>query len=137
MVTPLDKLISENLDSLVDNIVKDAIRQIPSYSEAPLRQTIGRVESWLKVLATSIQRNKPDILEQYLVAVAHERREEGYAIVELHTIVQLTESNLKFLIDDVASDQVERNALEALLEAVMGAARMILSVNYVLGEGKK
>jgi hypothetical protein len=137
MVVSLDKLISENLDSLVDSIAKDAILHIPSYSKAPLRQTIDRVELWLKILATSIQQNKPEILEQYLVAVANERQEEGYAIGDLHTIVQLTEIHLKTLIDDVTSEQVERNALHALLDAVVGAARMILSVNYVLITGRK
>lgn len=137
MTISLDKLVIENMESLVDVISKDAIRQIPSYGKAPLQQTIERVEIWLKVLASSIQQNKPELLEQYLVAVALERQEEGYAIGELHAIAQITENYLRDLINNQTINEVELNALNALLEAVIGAARMVLSVNYVLIAGSK
>lgn len=137
MVISLDKLIVENLETLVDGITKDAIRQIPSYREAPLRRTIERVETWLEALATSIEKNEPEIMEHHLVMVAHERQEEGYALSELHNIIQISEYHLDTLIQNITADQVEQNALEALLKAVMGAARMVVSVNYVLLTGNK
>jgi hypothetical protein len=136
MIT-LDQLITEYLESLVDSIVKDAVRQIPSYREAPLARTIERAERWLKMLATSVHENDPQILERYLVAVAHERQKEGYLVVELHTIVQITESRIRELIEASITDEVQRNALFALLEAIMGAARMVLSVSYVLIMGSQ
>ncbi len=55
--------------------------------------------------------------------------------MELHTIVQITESRIKDLIEASIADEIERNALSTLLEAVMGAARMVLSVSYVLITG--
>jgi hypothetical protein len=117
----------------VDGIVKDAIRQIPSYGRAPLQVTIERVERFLQALADSVAQNEPDILERYLVGVAEERKQEGYAILELHSIVHITEAHLQDLIDRTAVDEVQRNGLSALLEAVVGAARMVLSVQYALG----
>ncbi|MGD2156972.1 MAG: hypothetical protein PVG14_03550 [Anaerolineales bacterium] len=131
MVNSLDKLISDHLDSLVDNITKDAVRQIPTYREAPLQRTIERVERWLKMLATSVHENDPQILERYLVSIARERHKEGYPVVDLHMVVQITEYRIQELIDASVADEIEGNALSALLEAVMGAARMVLSVSYV------
>jgi hypothetical protein len=135
MAVSLDELIVEHRESLVDGIVKDAIRQIPSYGRAPLRQTVQRVERFLDALAESIARNDPDVLERYLVGVAQERKREGYAIMELHAIVHLAEEHLQAVIQNDVTDEVERNGLLALLEAVMGAARMVLSVRYILGAG--
>jgi hypothetical protein len=132
MAVSLDELIVEQRESLVDGIVKDAIRQIPAYGRAPLRQTVERVERFLDALAESVARNDPDLLERYLVGVAQERKREGYAIMELHAIVYLTEEHLQAAIQNTVTDEVERNGLSALLEAVMGAARMVLSVRYLL-----
>jgi hypothetical protein len=132
MAVSLDELAVEHREALVNGIVKDAIRQIPAYGRAPLRQTVERVERFLDALAESIARNDPDILEQHLVGVAQERKQEGYAILELHAIVYITEEHLQTTIRNVVTDEVERNGLSALLEAVMGAARMVLSVRYLL-----
>jgi hypothetical protein len=133
MTITLDELIIENRELLVDCVVKDAIGQIPSYGQAPLRLTIERVERWLDTLAASIEQNDPDILEKYLVGVAGERRREGYAIMELHGIVHITERHLQELILTSGADEIEQNALRALLDAVTDAARMVLSVRYLLG----
>jgi len=133
MAVSLDELIVEHREALVDGIVKDAIRQIPAYGRAPLRQTVERVERFLDALAESIARNDPDVLERHLVGVAQERQQEGYAIMELHAIVYLAEEHLQVTIRRVVADEVERNGLLALLGAVMGAARMVLSVRYILG----
>lgn len=133
MAVSLDDLIVEHHESLVDGIVKDAIRQIPSYGRAPLRQTVERVERFLDALAESIARNEPDVLERHLVGVARERKREGYAIMELHAIVYITEEHVQAVIRRAVADEVERNGLLALLDAVMGAARMVLSVRYILG----
>ena len=46
MKITLDGLIEENREALADGIVKDAVRQVPSYRDAPLRQTLARVDSW-------------------------------------------------------------------------------------------
>jgi hypothetical protein len=132
MTITLDNLIVENREDLVDYIVKDAIGQIPSYGQAPLRRTIERVERWLDTLVASIEQNDPDILENYLIGVAGERRREGYAIMELHGIVHITERHLQDLIRSSGADQIEQNALRALLDAVTDAARMVLSVRYLL-----
>lgn len=132
MAASLDELIVEHRESLVDGIVKDAIRQISAYGRAPLRQTVKRVERFLDALAESVARNDPDVLERHLVGVAQERKREGYAIMELHAIVHLAEEHLQALIQSNVTDEVERNGLSALLDAVMGAARMVLSVRYLL-----
>jgi hypothetical protein len=132
MTHSLDKLIIEHRDLLVDSIAKDAVRQIPSYGQAPLRWTIQRVENWLDALADSIAQNEPDVLERHLVAVSGERRQEGFAIIELHSMVRITEERLQDLIERSVVDGIERNGLLALLAAVMGAARMVLSVRYML-----
>jgi hypothetical protein len=136
MATSLDKLIVVHRESLIDSIVKDAIRQIPSYGRVPLRLTIQRVERWLDALADSIAQNEPDLLEGYLVAVAGERREEGFAVIELHSIVHITEEHLQGLIGRSVADEIERNGFLTLLAAVMGAARMVLSVRYILSTSK-
>jgi hypothetical protein len=133
MAISLDELIVENRESLVDRIVKDAIGQIPAYAKAPLRVTIDRVEQALQAVADSVRENDPDILERHLVGVAAERQEEGYAILELHTIVHIIERHLREEIMRACPDEVERNGLLALLDAVIAAARMVLSVRYILG----
>ncbi len=132
MAVSLDKLIMTNRPTLVDGITKDAIRQIPSYGKPLLGQTVERVERWLDALAKSIGQNDPHILEQHLTAVANERRQEGFAVSELHAIVEITEQQLQEIIARSGGSEVEQNALSALLRAVMDAARMILSVTYVL-----
>jgi hypothetical protein len=131
-MTTLDGLIVENRDSLVDRIVKDAIGQIPSYAKAPLRVTINRIERALDALVQSIAQNDPDILERHLIGVAAERRREGYAIMELHAVIHIIERHVADDVRLVSTDGVERNALLALLEAIMDAARMVLSVRYLL-----
>ena len=137
MVVSLDELIVEHRESLVDGIVKDAIRQISSYGRAPLRQTIERVERFLEALVDSMASNDPDLLEQYLVSVAQERQQEGVAIMELHAIVHITEEHLRATVRSAVPDEVERNGLLALLQAVMDAARMVLSVRYLLDAGSR
>jgi hypothetical protein len=132
MAVSLDELIVAHRESLVDGIVKDAIRQISSYRRAPLRQTIQRVERFLDALAESVARNEPDVLEKHLVDVARERKNEGYAIMELHAIVHITEEHVQAAIRHDVADEVERTGLLALLDAVTGAARMVLSVRYLL-----
>ena len=128
----LDNLITDNRELLVDRIVKDAIGQIPSYAEAPLRVTIERIEEGLDALAESIREDDPDILEQHLIGIAATRRQEGYAILELHAVIYLYERHLRDAIVSNCTGEVECNALMALLDAVMGAARMVLSVRYML-----
>jgi hypothetical protein len=132
MAVSLDELIVENRESLVDGIVKDAIGQIPAYARAPLRVTITRVEQALQAMADSIRENDPDILEQHLVGIASQRQKEGYAILELHAILHIIERHLRDEILHACPDEVERNALLALLDAIMDAARMVLSVRYLL-----
>lgn len=133
MATTLDRVIAKHRESLADSIAKDAIDQIPPYREAPLRLTMERVERWLDALHESIRRNDPDVLEQYLTGIAEERRQEGFAVGELHAIVYITERHLRAAVAGTCTDQVECNALLAVLEAVMGAARMVLSIQYILG----
>jgi hypothetical protein len=132
MAVSLDELIVEHRELLVDGIVKDAIRQIPAYGRAPLRQTVERVERFLDALAQSVARNDPDVLERHLVGVAQERKREGYAVMELHAIVYIAEEHLQATARRVVTDEIERNGLLALLDAVMDAARMVLSVRYLL-----
>ena len=132
MAISLDELIVKNRESLVDRIVKDAVGQIPAYSKAPLRTTIARVEQALQATADSIRDNDPDILERHLVGVAAERRREGYAILELHAIVHIMERHLREDIVRSCPAEIECNALLAVLDAVMDAARMVLSVRYLL-----
>jgi hypothetical protein len=132
MAISLDELIVENQEALVDRIVKDAIAEIPAYADAPLRTTMVRVEQALAAVADSVRENKPDILERHLVRVATERRQEGYVILELHAIVHIIERHLHDDITQTCASEVECNALRALLDAVMDAARMVLSVRYAL-----
>jgi hypothetical protein len=132
MANYLDDLITERFATLVDDIAKDAICQIPSYRQAPLRLTIQRVERWLTAVADSIRQNNPEILESHLKQVAAERQEEGYAIADLHAIVQITERHLHAVILRSEATEAEHNANLALLDVVMDAARMVLSVTYVL-----
>jgi hypothetical protein len=136
MAISLDELIVNNRESLVDRIVKDAIGQVPAYARAPLRTTIARVERALQAIADSVRENDPDILEQHLVGVAAERREQGYAILELHAILHIIEQHLRSDVVRACPDEVECNALLALLDAVMSAARMVLSVRYLLSAHK-
>jgi hypothetical protein len=132
MTTSLGDLIAEYQNLLVDSITKDAIRQIPSYADAPLQLTLERVERWLKTLSDSILQNDPHVLSQYLMGVGEERQAEGYPISELHAIVRCTEHHLRHLIAREYPDPVERNGQTALLAAVMDSARMTLSVAYIL-----
>jgi hypothetical protein len=132
MATSLGDLITDHQEMLVDSITKDAIRQIPSYADAPLQLTLERVERWLKTLSDSILQNDPHLLSQYLMEVGEERQSEGYPVGELHAIVRCTEHHLRHLIARSYSDPVERNGQTALLNAVMESARMTLSVAYIL-----
>lgn len=132
MVTSLNDLITTHWETLADAIVKEAICQIPSYGEAPLRLTIERIERWLRTLAESISQNNPPLLAGYLIAVAEERRAEGYPIGDVHAIVYVTERHLRNLIARSCPDQVERDSQTALLTAIMDSARMTLSVTYIL-----
>jgi hypothetical protein len=131
MAVSLDELIVAHQETLVDGIVKDAIRQIPSYGRAPLQQTVDRVESFLDAMAESVAQNDPDLLERHLVGVAQERKREGYAIMELHAMVHLAEEHLQETIRSAVTNEIEHDRLSALLEAVMDAARMVLSVRYL------
>ena len=128
----LDELIVQDWESLMDSITKDAIRQIPSYAQAPIRLTIERVERWLKTLSDSVAQNNPQLLAEYLAAVGEERKEEGYPIGDLQTIVHVTERHLGELIAQSYPDPVERAGQTALLQAIMESARMTLSVSYIL-----
>ena len=137
MSATLTELIEENLDSLVDGITKCAIRQIPSYSKAPIKLTMARVEQLLTILAESIRRNNPNVLEQYLMGIAEERREHRYPIGELHAVFDITEQHLQDLVVQATPDEVERNAWLALVDATMASARMILSKAYLLLAGSR
>ncbi len=130
----LESLIIKNQERLADAIVKDAVRQIPAYQAVTLRQTIDRVDLWLATLAASLTQNNPKILAGYLVTVARERYGEGFSIGELHMLVEITETRLRELISAGCQDQVHCNALQALLQAVMGAARMTISAAILLRE---
>ncbi len=137
MIITLDELIEEYREPLADGIVKDAVRQVPSYRAAPLRQTMARVDTWLMTSAGSIRENNPKILAGYLTSVAVDRQVEGYPVAELHTIVRITEEHLKTLILQKCPDEVHQNALLALLDAIIGAASMVLSVTYLLSRRPK
>ncbi len=132
MAASLGDLITDHREALVDAITKDAIRQIPSYADAPLQLTLERIEDWLNTLSKSILQNDPHLLSQYLMDVGEERQVEGYPIGELHAIVRCTEHHLRHLIARSYSEPVERNGQTALLTAVMDSARMTLSVAYIL-----
>ncbi len=95
------------------------------------------MERLLEILAESIRRNNPNILEQYLVGIAEERREHAYPIGELHAIFDITEQHLQDLVVQATPDEVERNAWLALVDATMASARMILSKTYLLLAGSR
>jgi len=137
MTTSLRELIAEHREPLTDRIVKDAICRIPSYVDAPLRQTMDRVEQWLAALATSLERNDPHVLEQYLTDVGQERQEEGCPIGELHGIVQSTERHLRDLIRRACIEEIDCSGSLGLLGTVMESARMVLSVTYNLSSEHK
>lgn len=128
----MHSLISGHWDELLDGIVKDAVREIPAYAEAPLKLTTARVERWLEVLRDSLAQNDPAWLAGYLNSVALERREEGYSIRDLYAIVAISERWLQKLVDREIPDPVQATGQKALLTAVMDSARMTLGVAYLL-----
>ena len=132
MAHTLVELIEENLEWLVDEITKDAIRQITMYAKAPIRQTMGRMERLLGILAESVRRNNPDIMEQFLEGVAEQRHDGAYPIGELHAILDSTERHLHDLVAQSAVDQMERNAQNALMRAIIDSAHMVCSKAYLL-----
>jgi hypothetical protein len=132
MSRSLHEIIEQHREALADAIAKAAIRQIPSYEEAPLSQTLERVDRWLRILAASAKENDPRILEGYLMGVAEERRIEGYGVDELHAVARLTEAEIRRQIQATDASQTEKNGLQALLAAIMGAARMVISVNFIM-----
>lgn len=132
MSTTLTELIEENMEALVDGITKDAIRQIPSYARAPIKATLARVKRLLEILAESIRRNNPNLMEQYVTGIAEERREHKYPIGELHAILDVVERHLRDLVVQSTDQEVERNGLLALVDATVDSARMVFSKSYVL-----
>jgi len=137
MATNLVDLIEGNLDWLVDEITKDAIRQIPSYGRAPIRQTLVRIEHLLKILAESVRRNEPSVMEQFLEGVAQERRARAYPIGELHAVLDIAAKHLHALVARVVEGEVEQNAQSALVSAIVDSAHMVFSKTYLLlAEGK-
>ncbi|MCA9926269.1 MAG: hypothetical protein KC419_02690 [Anaerolineales bacterium] len=136
MTTPLTELISEHYDALVDEITKDAIRQITSYGDAPLRLTAERIERAIRAMADSIRLNDPEILKQHVTAVAAERQKEGYSAAELHAVIQIMRQHIQDLITKTYANEIERTGYLALVDIIMDAARMIISVAY-LPEAKK
>jgi ribosome-binding protein aMBF1 (putative translation factor) len=131
MTIQLTDLINEHYDSLVDEITKDAIRQIGAYGEAPLRQTVERIERSIKVLADSVRLNEPDILQEFITVVAAERQKEGYSAAELHAIVAIMKQHVQRLITRTYDNEVERTGYLALADTIMESARMIISVAYL------
>jgi hypothetical protein len=137
MTTNLVDLIENNLEWLVDETTKDAIRQIPRYGKAPIRQTMARMERLLKILAESVRRNSPNLLEQFLEGVAEERHARAYPIGELHAILDITETHLRELVAQSAAGEVDRNAQNALVNAIIDSAHMVFSKAYLLlAQGK-
>jgi len=132
MAATLVELMGENLEQLVDEITKEAIQRIPSYGRAPIKQTLSRVEQLLRVLIESVRRNNPNVLEQYLMGIAEERRDHAYPVGELHAIFDITEQHLSDLVVETTAGEVERNARLAMVDATMASARMILSKAYLL-----
>jgi hypothetical protein len=130
---PLDlvDLIESNVGWLVDEITKDAIRQVPLYGKAPIRQTMARTEMLLNILAESVRRKRPALLEQFLEGVAEERFDRGYPIAELHSILDITEKHIHDLIAQPAAGEMERAAQDAALRAVIDSAHMAFSKAYM------
>ena len=73
----LQQIIEEYKDLLIDQIVKDAIWQIPAYRKSSVLLTISRVKKWLDVVSSSITQNDPDILTKYLRSITKQRCKEG------------------------------------------------------------
>jgi len=132
MAGTLVEIIEGNLEMLVDGITKEAIQRIPSYEKAPIKQTLIRMERLIEVLVESMRRNDPSILEQYLMGIAEQRREQAYRVGELHAILDIMERHLRDLVVQTTPDEVERNAHLALADATIASARMILSKAYLL-----
>ncbi len=132
MAITLAELIEQNMETLVDGITKDAIRQIPSYGRAPIKVTLARVERLLRILAESVRRNSPNLMEQYVEGIAEERRSHKYPIGELHAILDVVEQHLRDLVVRSTSQEVERNALLALVDAALDSAHMVFSKSYLL-----
>ena len=132
MSVSLADLIESNLEFLVDEITKDAIRQIPSYGRAPIKQTLARIERLLRILAESVRRNNPNIMEQFLEGVAEERRERAYPIGALHAILDITEQHLQDVVAGSTVDEVERNSQRMLVSAIIDSAHMVFSKAYLL-----
>ncbi|MCX6032629.1 MAG: hypothetical protein NT169_25495 [Chloroflexi bacterium] len=131
MAVSLDELITNHWDELVDNVAKDAICQISAYHAAPIRVTVGRMERWLKALGDSIRQNDPQIMAGFLAAVGDERKEAGYSAEEMQAIMNITDRHLRDLVVRKFTDPIEQAGQLALLDAVIGSARMVLSVSYV------
>lgn len=131
MTSMLADLIEQNLELLVDGITKEAIQHIPSYGRAPIKQTMTRVEQWLGILVESIRRNNPNVLEQYLMGIAEDRRGDAYPLGELHAIFDITKQHLRDLVVQATPDEVERNARLALVDATMAAAHIIMNKAYL------
>ncbi len=86
----------------------------------------------LEILAESIRRNNPNLMEQYVTGIAEERREHKYPIGELHAILDIVERHLHDLVVQSTDQEVERNGLLALVDAAVDSARMVFSKSYVL-----
>ena len=137
MTANLVDLIEQNMDWLVDEITKDAIRQVPTYGRVPIKQTMGRMERLLGILADSVRRDNPDIMEQFLEGVAEQRHDGAYPIGELHAILDSTERHLHDLVAQSVVGQMERNAQNALVRAIIDSAHMVFSKAYLLlAQGK-
>lgn len=130
----LSDLIGEHYHVLVDEITKDAIREIGAYGDAPLRQTVERIERSIKAMVDSIRLNEPDILKEHVTVVAAERQKEGYSAAELHAIIQIMKQHMQALIAETYEEETERTGYLALTDTIVESARMMVSVAY-LSEG--
>ncbi|MCA9934283.1 MAG: hypothetical protein H6662_19670 [Ardenticatenaceae bacterium] len=131
MTIHLTELIDKHYESLVDEITKDAIRQITSYGDAPLRLTAERIERAIRAMADSIRLNEPDILKRHVTAVAAERQKEGYSADELRAVIQIMEQHIQDLITQTYKNETERTGYLALTDIIMETARMFVSVAYL------
>lgn len=137
MTNLLTDLINEHYDELVDEITKDAIRQLEHYGDAPLRLTAERMEQAIRATVDSIRLNEPDILKKHVTAVAAERQEEGYTAADLHAIIQIMKQHIQDLVTKTYDNETECTGYLALTDIIMETARMFVSVAYLPEAEKK
>jgi transposase-like protein len=132
MAVHLEKVVGENKEEIVAQIVTYMRREMPTYEALPMDEVRSRVSVLVDMLHEALVKNERQTWDDFVERMVRQRLKEGYALAEIQQVIDIVERVLLSVIARAyrRDPHAVRGAKSRFIESFMFETRATVDKAY-------